>query len=665
MTWNSRPRSHIVIKVLSGILSKRKAALGVLVLAGAGAVLLFGSALWRASRSLQDARAIVAQEGRIPFRAISLDRPAPNGFESISSPTQFRDATLFQGRFYLCGPPGLFAYDLNGSPVAQYRPGKELPPAPLVAMASGNAPGHNTDPQLWIATAGEGLLAFDGRKFTQVRPDDAPSRNLTAVLLLASGRLLLGTEKNGVLAWDGQNLVRYHPALSDLQVTALAGSEQDLWLGTIDRGVFRWHAGQLDHFAEAEGLPDQRILSLAVDGVAAYAGTALGVAEFRDGRFTRMLSDGFFAKSLLVKSDSLVVGTLDEGIVEIPLAAQKPRLRNTANASSVAGVERLISFDGHTYALARGGLYEQSTKSGGFTKVFDTPGAVLADSNVSALAVDSEGRLWVGYFDRGLDILDPGFQHAAHVENEHVFCVNRIVHGADGALSAVGTANGLVLFDGSGREKQVLGKAEGLIANQVTDILLRGDSRAPNITVATPAGLTTIDASGTSSLYAFHGLVNNHVYALAASGSRIMAGTLGGLSILDSGLITASFTTANSGLKHNWITAIVPVANDWFIGTYGAGVLKFDSTGRWSTFIDWKAPAEINPNAMLVTDRAVYAGTLGKGLAIFNRSSGRWTFHTAGLPSLNVTALAANNGYLYVGADNGLVRIVEKELAAQ
>jgi ligand-binding sensor domain-containing protein len=246
-----------------------------------------------------------------------------------------------------------------------------------------------------------------------------------------------------------------------------------------------------------------------------------------------------------------------------------------------------------------------------------------------------------------------------------VFCVNRIVHQNGAGATAVATANGLVLFDAAGRQRQVLGKADGLIANQVTDVLLSGDSRSPTITAATPAGITTIDASGTSSLYAFHGLVNNHVYALAASGSRLLAGTLGGLSILDSGNVSANFTTANSGLKHNWITAIVPVANEWFIGTYGAGVLKYDSTGRWSAFADWKGSSEINPNAMLVTDRAVYAGTLGKGLAVYNRGSGRWTFRTAGLPSLNVTAVAAGNGYLYAGTDNGLVRIAEGELFRQ
>jgi len=32
------------------------------------------------------------------------------------------------------------------------------------------------------------------------------------------------------------------------------------------------------------------------------------------------------------------------------------------------------------------------------------------------------------------------------------------------------------------------------------------------------------------------------------------------------------------------------------------------------------------------------------------------------LPSLNVTALTEGNGYLYIGTDNGLVRIPEEKL---
>jgi ligand-binding sensor domain-containing protein len=283
---------------------------------------------------------------------------------------------------------------------------------------------------------------------------------------------------------------------------------------------------------------------------------------------------------------------------------------------------------------------------------------VLTDGNITALAADQAGRLWVGFFDRGVDILDAGFSHATHIETPVVFCVNRIVHSADGALSAVGTANGLVLFEGAGQQRQVLTKNDGLIANNVTDVLLRGES----MIVATPAGITTIAASGTSSIYAFHGLVSNHVYALAASGNRVLAGTLGGLSVLDSGLVTASFTTANSALKYNWITGIVPVGNEWFAGTYGGSVVKLDANGRWSDFEDFRPGAEINAGAMLVTDRAVYAGTLRQGLAIYSRTSGRWHLVERGLPSHNVTAVTAHAGVLYVGTDNGLVQVPESRL---
>src|SRR4051812_27651681 len=131
----------------------------------------------------------------------------------------------------------------------------------------------------------------------------------------------------------------------------------------------------------------------------------------------------------------------------------------------------------------------------------------LSDRNVSALSVDALGRLWVGYFDRGLDlVLARGA--VTHIENDRLFCVNRIVHDAAEHITAVATANGLALFDAAGTLRQVLGRAEGLIADHVTDVILN----AGRMTIATPAGLTFVDSAGSRSLYAFHGLVNNHVY---------------------------------------------------------------------------------------------------------------------------------------------------------
>jgi len=310
------------------------------------------------------------------------------------------------------------------------------------------------------------------------------------------------------------------------------------------------------------------------------------------------------------------------------------------------------------FAVARNGLYRMSAHAFGWQRVLEANAAVLSDRNISALAVDSTGRLWVGYFDRGLDLLASDNSRARHVEDEHVFCVNRVFPDSKTGAIDVATANGLVRFDASGTEQQVLTRADGLIADHITDVVAYRDGLA----LATPAGLTFLDASGARSMYAFHGLVSNHVYALGVSGDELMAGTLGGLSLLNKGDIAANFNTTTSNLKHNWITAVVPVDSGWMVGTYGAGILGLDRAGHFSSFETGSGPFEVNPNAMLVTPSYVLAGTLGQGLYIYDRRSGRWSVIHDGLPSLNVTALAAANGYIYIGTDNGLVRIPEQKL---
>jgi ligand-binding sensor domain-containing protein len=284
------------------------------------------------------------------------------------------------------------------------------------------------------------------------------------------------------------------------------------------------------------------------------------------------------------------------------------------------------------------------------TPVLKPASAILTDRNVSALSVDPLGQLWVGYFDRGLDIVDAGITHVRHMEDEHLFCVNRIVHER---TTAVATANGLVLFDAAGQKRQVLGRDQGLISNHVTDVARNGEE----VVVATPAGLSFIAPDGIRSLYAFHGLVNNHTYALGVANGRVLAGTLGGLSVLDTGTVRASFTTSNSPLRQNWITAIAASGRDAYIGTYGAGVLKLAADGTWETFSDMPKGTEINPGAMAATGSDVYAGTLGKGLLVYRHADHRWHVVTRGLPSLNVTAVHVSNGRVLVGTDNGLVRL--------
>jgi hypothetical protein len=118
-----------------------------------------------------------------------------------------------------------------------------------------------------------------------------------------------------------------------------------------------------------------------------------------------------------------------------------------------------------------------------------------------------------------------------------------------------------------------------------------------------------------------------------------------------------SYTTSNSPLRHNWITAIASSGEDTYIGTYGAGVIKLAADAMWQTFPDIPAGTEINPGAMAATPDHVYAGTLGKGLLVYDGADHRWHTITQGLPSLNVTAVHVANGRVYAGTDNGVVRL--------
>jgi ligand-binding sensor domain-containing protein len=635
-----------------------------------------GAVIWRVEKTLSNSTREAAASELLGVETRVVGTQPNPGFVGITAPAVFKSAAEFHGKIYLSGPLGLYVYSGDTSLEHFYRVGIDLPTAPLGQMAVGTL-ADSRQPELLIATLGEGVLAFDGNRFRQIRARDGEARVVTALLPLSSGRLLIGTAKLGLLIYDGNALKKFHATTNDVYVTSLAGSEADLWVGTLNDGLLYWHGGQTEHIGEAQGLPDRRVDQIAQGDGRVFVGTPMGVAEVRDGKIVRQLARGRYAHALLADGDSLLVGQADAGVMRVSLSgngddvrARRPIVARVAvpvgdrdarpttdRGSGQATVEQFLAVGDSRYALLSDGLLTRES-DGQWRRTLGKSESQLTDRNVSSLMVGSDGRLWVGYFDRGLDIVAPAGGAVSHIENEHVFCVNRIIEDAKQGSVAVATANGLVLFDHDGRQKQVLGRDSGLIAEHVTDVALYGDGLA----LATPAGITFLDGTGAHSLYAFQGLVNNHVYALGASQAQLVAGTLGGLSLLAGGQVRKNLTAATSGLKHNWITGLAAVGNDWLVGTYGAGVLRLSADGKVNSTDATKTGLVVNPTAMVADGRVALAGTLGQGLLVGDSTATRWRTITAGLPSLNVTALAIRNGIVYVGTENGLVKIPEEKL---
>lgn len=634
--------------------------------------------VFRVQHALNLAAHTTASAHRVAFTLVPLDAgPHASPFRVVPAASGYTSGAELNGQFYLAGPEGLTVLGADGQERLRLRTGLELPVAQIVAVTTGRLRGA-TEPQVLLATAGAGVLVVaPGAKgilaIQQILPANAEAADVSALQVLASGDLLIGTRHTGVLVFSGATLEPLAiPGTDHLQVTALAVDSAAVLVGTRNQGVYFLHAGTTAHASIAQGLPDNQVESLVLTGSKAFVGTPLGVSEFAlsgdEFHPARTLLAGVFAHALAVSADGreLSVGTLDQGLRRVPLDGSA-RLRAASiklGAADEQGgrIDQFIQAQGAPFALRDGRL----EALGGSSRAPELPSPTslqtLTDRNVSALAFDDHGSLFVGYFDRGLDVLANGA--VTHFEDDSLFCVNRVVLDPRRKTMAAATANGLVLFDAQGKPRQTLTRRDGLLSDHVTDVAF---TRTGTV-LATPAGLTYVNAGGTESLYAFEGLVNNHVYALAADPAtdHVLAGTLGGLSLLDAEQVRRNLNVANSGLKHNWITALAQSGpGEWLVGTYGAGVMRVSAEGTF-TAIDLPAGARhdlvINPNALLVTATHAYAGTLGHGMLVYSITTGRWSTLATGLPSLNVTAFAQRDGELYIGTDNGLVHVAEASL---
>jgi outer membrane protein assembly factor BamB len=660
--------------------SKRLLLLGIPV-----AILLTAAlaVVFNARRALNHATQAAAGEGQLAFTLRTLDISSKLaqslGAETIGSTPRYATGAFFAGNLYLGGPSGLVVLRADGTSRLNLRSGFELPIAPINSIATGRLRGSGGQ-QLLLATGGAGLLLLEpgsgaNPTIRQLLPADAEARDLTAILPLTTGDVLIGTRHRGVFIYNGATLVPVRFTLpgvnpASLQITALAAVDSASFLiGTRNSGVFYVHAGTVDHASSGSGMPDDQVESIAVSSSRAFVGTPVGTAEFDlaapSFRPMRILAQGIFSHALALDEHQLTIGTVDQGIQQVALEGG-PSLRRVSisagpTTASLQRVDAFLPAPDALYALADGTLLQRTGAL--WAHALPPAPAGLADANISALAFAPDGTLYIGFFDHGIDLLSPEGA-IRHLEDDHLYCINRLVLDPQRHTIDAATADGLVLFDAQGKPRQTLTHRDGLISDHVTDVAFTRGGTA----LATPAGITFLGPAGAESLYAFQGLVNNHVYALTASNGsdELIAGTLGGVSILRAHAVERNLTVANSDLKHNWITALLSMPDKTvLVGTYGAGVETLSSQGRF-TPIELPAgmPRDlvVNPNAIYATSLHIYAGTLANGMLVYSISSGRWSAVTTGLPSLNVTAFAARAGEIYVGTENGLVRMPEANL---
>src|SRR5580704_6935629 len=151
---------------------KRSSIVSVRAVVAAGTIVTLAFAalvVWRSSEAIHSASEDVRAEREVRFVARQLSQPVNAGFELISSPAVFLQAARFEDPLFIAGPSGLFEYSHEGTLLHQYATGRELPGSPLVALAT-DVLADSRKPELLVATANNGVVAFNGRSFRQLLP---------------------------------------------------------------------------------------------------------------------------------------------------------------------------------------------------------------------------------------------------------------------------------------------------------------------------------------------------------------------------------------------------------------------------------------------------------------------------------------------------------------
>ncbi len=660
-------------------------------LIGLGVVLIVAVAaliFWMASlnRRIEDERDQLRAASRVEVKEARLRAPATDGFTLYANSAAVRATVQLNGTRYLATAGGLVALDEGDSIKRRYTTLDGLPENDLTTLAVFRG-------RLFIGTTSAGLLAFDGSEFTHYQ-FEKPKATRVSVLVATASELIVGTLDGGVFEYDGERFSRRFNATTGAdfsRVTALLAKGSRLYIGTQNQGLYVWREAQIVHLSTNEGLPSTHVTALAAmpDELTNFGSVAVatdfGVVGADDDLQIKPLSTQPNITSLVTINGKMWAGLFGGGLKQLDSQtdAGSSRQRAVANGQTEAvGLPRampttLFADDAGLWALTEMGAFVRRASDS--RPAFDAVASLLAGErslttgHIMSLDIDPQARLWIGYFDRGIDITatETG-ERIVHLEDERLREVNFIKFDDSESRTLVATSRGLIILDGSAKQTVLTRERNGLISDAVAHVALRQaasitsvsasamGARDRAIVLATAGGLTEISGGRARSLSAFHGLASNHLYTSAAAGSRLYVGSLAGLIEMDGLRVVHAYKTSNSKLSHDWVTALAEDEGTLYIGTNGGGVDALLATGEWLNFADQLGAFEVNQNAMHKDGEQLYVGTTDRGLLVYNTRARRWSRISAGLPSPNVTAITSDDHFVYVGTLNGLLRIEKR-----
>jgi signal transduction histidine kinase/ligand-binding sensor domain-containing protein len=273
-------------------------------------------------------------------------------------------------------------------------------------LPSGNVTGivQTRDNYLWLATQ-SGLARFDGIQFEEMPIPAKGAHLLTRLLLCDHAEDLWLAQDRGVVVRIGADASRIFTAADglpdSLPLQMIESPAHEIWITYANRFVVRITINdQVQRVTAAEGLPEDGVCSLTVDGQ--------GVLWFAKGAQYGFFRDGRFQKAGALSERNPLIFASREGFLWYCTSSQLLKLQTNATPVAVA------EFDGGATRVKPSVLFEDSTgrlwigtaADGLF--LFDSTNLIKIDTsqnNIRALTEDREGDIWAGTEGGGLNRL--------------------------------------------------------------------------------------------------------------------------------------------------------------------------------------------------------------------------------------------------------------------
>ncbi len=521
-----------------------------------------------------------------------------------------------------------------------------------------------------VSGCGEDAQPELGRLLVEVWQAErgAPAATIRDVLQTSDGYLWVASEQ-GLARFDGVRFLVFDrsstPALaSNLTWTLDETRDGSLWVGT-SAGLVRYADGAFTTYAEAQGLPNDRVLALLEDrhGVL-WVGTHAGLGMLREGQLTDFPARTQLASEMVRALAEDRAGRLLIGTRRGLLALDGDELRTvwTDDDPAKSYVRALLVDGGAVWLGTSGGGVLRLADDGAVSVVTTAQG--LAGDAILALALDHRGALWVGTNGGGLSRLTAGRVGGFGVEDGLPSgVVNAVSEDREHDLW-VGTGGGGLVRLRRSRFKTMT-RADGLASDVILPILEDSSGR---VWVGTAGGGLNLVADGSVTTYAAaEGLPNNVVTALCegADGALWVGTAAGGVVRLERGVFR-TFTTAD-GLASNIVNAILRDRQGrMWVATSGGGLARFDGT-RFTVLGRDQGLGDVSLMS-LFEDRTgtIWVGTVNGGVSalrddVFTRLDPAF----APLRNAVFCFFEAPGGALWIGTGGGgLVRFKDGTLVA-